>query len=372
MGPYLPIGGGGRRPVGVCPLPRERVAKISDFGRVWGEASPHQSRLRRDCSPEGGANCRNLERELKPMQYLRKGVTYLTIVAMALVCALNYQLFVFPNQFAPAGINGICTMIQYVFGISVGYLSLIINIPLAIITWRKVGKSVAFRGMLYVVCFSLALVLMENLDMSRFAYETANGTSKILGPLVAGLINGSCYALLVRCSSCSGGTDFVAAVIHRDHPELNFFLVTFTINTVVAVASYFVYDFKLEPVILCVLYSFMSTTVSDRMFKSGRSAIRFEIVTDYPEEISNAIIHRLHHSATLIPAKGMYLGQEKSILICVVNKHQLTTLSAIVREYPQTFAVMSQVGEVMGNFKRLDKQGRVEREFLDKGDGNAV
>ena len=306
------------------------------------------------------------------MKAFRKVLTYLMIVGIALLCALNYQLFVFPNKFAPAGLNGICTMIQYVFGISVGYLSLLINIPLAILVLRKLGKSMAFRAMHYVVSFSLFLILLEKLDLSRFAYETANGTSKILGPLVAGIINGVCYSLLVRYSSCSGGTDFVAAVIHKSRPDLNFFFVSFTINTLVAIASYFVYDYQMEPVILCVLYSFMSSTVSDRVFKSGRTAVRFEIITDYPQEIADAIIHQLHHSATLLPGKGMYLGREKSILICVVNNNQLSALSAIIREYPNTFAVMSQVSEVMGNFKRLDNRGKIEKEFLDKGDSSAV
>ncbi len=306
------------------------------------------------------------------MRSFKKTWTYLVIVFVALLCSLSYELFVFPNQFAPSGVNGICTMIQHVTGISVGYLSLLINIPLAILVLRKVGKSMAFRGMLYVVSFSLFLILLEKLDLSRFAYETANGTSKILGPLVAGIINGVCYSLLVRYSSCSGGTDFVAAVIHKSRPDLNFFFVSFSINTLVAIASYFVYDYQMEPVILCVLYSFMSSTVSDRVFKSGRTAVRFEIITDYPQEIADAIIHQLHHSATLLPGKGMYLGREKNILVCVVNNNQLSALSAIIREYPNTFAVMSQVSEVMGNFKRLDNRGKIEKEFLDKGDSSAV
>ena len=53
------------------------------------------------------------------MKAFRKGVTYLFIVAAAFVCALNYILFIFPNKFAPAGLNGICTMIQLVWGINV-------------------------------------------------------------------------------------------------------------------------------------------------------------------------------------------------------------------------------------------------------------
>ena len=306
------------------------------------------------------------------MKLARKGLTYLFIVGLALLNAMSYQLFIFSNRFAPAGINGICTIIQHICGINLGYLSLIINIPLAIWTMFKVGRSLASRSMLYVAAFSIFLIVLEQLDLSAFAYETANGTSKILGPLVAGLINGVVYAMLVRTSASSGGADFIAAIIHKDRPDLNFFIIVFTINVFVAGASYFVFDYQIEPVILCILYSFMSTMVSDKMMRSGRSAVRCEIITDYPEEISADIISKLHHSATLLPAKGMYSGRETNILVCIVNKTQLAALSAIIKEYPRTFAVMSSVNEVFGNFKRMDNRGKLEREILDKGDGQTV
>ena len=306
------------------------------------------------------------------MKLAKKGITYLLIIGLALLNATSYQLFIFSNRFAPAGLNGVCTMIQHIFGINVGYLSLLINFPLAIWTYFKVGRSIAVRSMLYVAAFSLSLIVLERVDLSAFAYETANGTSKILGPLVAGLINGVVYSTLVRTSASSGGTDFIAAIIHKDRPELNFFYIVFTINVLVAFASYFVYDYQIEPVILCIMYSFMSSTVSDKMLKSGRSAVRCEIITDHPEEISAAIIHQLRHSATLIPAKGMYSGRETNILICIINKTQLAALSTLIQDYPQTFAVISSANEVLGNFKRIDSRGNHEIEFLDKGDGVSV
>ena len=306
------------------------------------------------------------------MKLTKKVVTYLLIVGLALLNATSYQLFIFSNRFAPAGLNGICTMIQHIFGINVGYLSLIINIPLAIWTYFKVGKSIAVRSMLYVAAFSVFLIVLERADLSGFAYETANGTSKILGPLCAGLINGAVYSTLVKTSASSGGTDFVAAIIHKDRPELNFFYIVFSINVLVAFTSYFVYGYQIEPVILCIMYSFMSSTVSDKMRKSGRSAVRCEIITDYPEEISAAIIRDLHHSATLIPAKGMYSGRETNILICIINKTQLPALSNLIQDYPRTFAVLSSANEVLGNFKRIDSRGNREIEFLDKGDGQTV
>ena len=124
--------------------------------------------------------------------------------------------------------------------------------------------------------------------------------------------------------------------------------------------------------ILCILYAFMSSTVTDKLTKNGRSAVCFEIITEYPKEISDEIIRKLHHSTTLIPAKGMYSGRETNMLICVVNKTQVAAVTRILKKYPYTFAVMDPVSEVVGNFKRMDSSGREEKHFLDAGEGKAV
>ena len=306
------------------------------------------------------------------MSLLKKSLTYLVICAVALMEALNYELFVFPNQFAPSGLNGICTMVQYVTGISVGYLSLVINIPLALWVYKSVSKPLAVRSMVYVVLFSVGLLIFDHVDLSAFAYSTDTGTSKILGPLVAGIVMGFGYSVLVRSSAYSGGTDFVSALIHNRYPDKSFFGMSFTINACIAIASFFVYDYQMEPVILCILYSFTSTTVGDRLMKSGRSAVRFEIVTDQPRELARQIIDKFHHSATLIPAKGMYSGRETNVLVCVVNKTQAAALAAIIHQSPHAFAVMSQVGQVVGNFKHLSREGKEVAELLDCGDGKTL
>ena len=298
--------------------------------------------------------------------------TYFVIAAVALLAALDYELFVFPNAFAPSGLNGICTMIQYVSGISVGYLSLLINIPLALIVYLKVSKPIAARSMVYVVVFSVGLLVFDKVDLSAFAYSTANGTSHILGPLTAGLIMGYIYGILMKASAYTGGTDFVAAIIHNKNPEKSVYVLSFVMNALVAVSSYFVYDFKMEPVLLCILYSFASSTMAERFLKNGRSAMRFEIVTDYPDEICGDIIHLLHHSATRIKAQGVYNGKEVDIVMCVVNNSQVGILSQIIKNYPHTFAIMSQVTEVMGNFRHYSKQGQEVVPVLDQGDGKTV
>ena len=303
---------------------------------------------------------------------LRKAATYLVIMGVAMVAAVNYELFVFPNQFAPAGINGICTMIQYITGISVGYLSLVINIPLAIWCYIEVSKPVAMRSMVYVITFSLGLLLLDHVDLSAFAYVTENGTSKILGPLVAGVIQGYVYSILVKASAYTGGMDFVSAIIHKRSPEKGFFGISFALNAVIAVGSYFVYGYQMVPVILCILYTFMSTNVGERLMKSGRAAIAFEIITDYPDEISREIIHNVHHTTTLIPAKGMYSGRDPSVLLCVVNKTQIAAVNTIVHQYPNTFAIVHPVSEILGNFHKLSAAGTEVMQVLDSGDGKTL
>ena len=306
------------------------------------------------------------------MRTFRMVWTYFVIALVALAAALNYELFVFPNAFAPSGLNGICTMIQYISGISVGYMSLLINVPLALIVYFKVSKPMAVRSMVYVVVFSLGLLILDKVDLSAIAYSTSNGTSRIMGPLAAGIIMGYVYSILMKASAYTGGTDFLAAIIHAKNPEKSVMGLTFLMNATVAIASYFVYDYKVEPVLLCILYSFASTNMAERFLKNGRSAVRFEIVTNYPEQISREIIQKLHHTATVFPAKGMYNGREVDIVMCVVNNNQVALLSQIVQGYPHTFAIMSQVSQVMGNFRHYTKQGQEEVPILDQGDGKTI
>jgi uncharacterized membrane-anchored protein YitT (DUF2179 family) len=306
------------------------------------------------------------------MQYRKKILSYIVIVVTAFLYALNFAIFVFPNNFAPAGLSGLCTIFQHVTGLSMGYLNLLLNVPLAIAVFMKVSKTLAVRALTWVGLFSVFLIVLEEFDLSAVVYSTDNGTSIIIGPLVAGILSGAITSILLHAGTHQGGTQFIASLVHKSRPDFNFFWVTFFLNCVVAVASYFVYDFKIEPVLMCILYSFTSSSVTDRMVRNDRSAIRFEIVTKHPEELSRAIIDLLHHSATLIPGKGIYQDKEVSVLICVVNKSQAPLLTGLIQTIPETFAVSSMVSDVIGNFKRVDPHGKQEVSLLDEGEGAGI
>lgn len=276
---------------------------------------------------------------------------YVVVVFSALLLSLAYNIFVFPNQFAPSGLPGIATMLQYVFNFKVGYVTLIINIPLLIAVYFKVGKDYALRSGVFTLVFSTMLLVLDEVDLSRFAYS--GGHSAILGPLAGGVISGFCYGIVMRRNGSTGGTDLVAALVNQRWPEFNVLWIIFAINAVVAVTSYFVYDFQLEPVILCLLYCFTSSKVSDTLLKGFKEAVKFEIITDNPVELEKALMESLHHGVTELPAVGGFTHSNKTLLICVVNKRQIVQFQRIIDQYPGTFAYLSSVKETMGNFKRV-------------------
>ena len=296
---------------------------------------------------------------------MKKMVSYLMVVFVGFVMALNYQLFVFPNSFAPAGLNGVFTMVQHVLGFKLSYTSIILNVPLAILLFFLVSKPFALRSLLYTLCFSGFLMAFDAVDISAFVYDTT--VSTLLGPAVAGLITGFCGYYMHQVGACYGGTEFIAKLIHRRNPAVNFFSIIFALNVSVAVASYFVYGYQIEPVLLCIIYSYFSSSVRDNMNRKHNSAVRCEIVTSQGEALGKELIETLHHSVTKLEGQGVYSGEEKSVLVCVVNQSQISELTKTVEKYPGSFVTVGRVNAVLGRFKRLDSHNQPEKLIYDRG-----
>ena len=291
---------------------------------------------------------------------------YLVVIITAITLALNYEILIFSNSFAPAGINGIATIIQHLFNFQFGYFSLIINVPLIVLAFIFVGKDFSIKTLVFVLIYSLLTsVVFKNgngdteglIDLSRFVYSS--DLSKLLAPVASGAISGVIYGFVIKANGCTGGTDIVARLVRVRHPELNIMWVMFGLNSVVAVLSFFAYaengKYNLEPVILCLVYCLLSSSVGDIILKGTKNALKFEVVTSHPEEISKEIIERLKHTATVVQARGMFSHSDKSLLICVVNKNQIVDFEQIVKKYPETFAYLSSVNEIVGNFVHTKK-----------------
>ena len=100
-----------------------------------------------------------------------KILNYLAITVAAIWYAFTYYLFIINNNFAPAGFDGIATMIQYKTGFSIGYFSLIINIPLCVLAFFLVDKSFAKRTLFFCIVYSVWYIILQKVGFTDFQYR---------------------------------------------------------------------------------------------------------------------------------------------------------------------------------------------------------
>ena len=289
---------------------------------------------------------------------MKKLWNYLQIALSAVGLAFVYYIFIIQNSFAPAGLNGIATMIQHKTGFSISYMSLLVNIPLATAAYFLVQKDFSVKTLLFSVVYSVSFLLLQHIDPAFIQYN-ALGHDTIYPVILSGVCTGVVYGVCFRNNASTGGTDIVSRYINKIRPDTNFFAVTFVLNGIVAIASIFVYSdstLNYKPAALCILYCFISTFVGNLMLKSTKTAYKFTVITSYKEEIIADITHTLRHGCTEIEATGSYTHNKKTVLICVINKHQLNDFQKILAKYTDTFSYFEVVNETYGNFKNIKQK----------------
>ena len=289
---------------------------------------------------------------MKKIFHSNPAARYVLIALLAIVQAFVFTIFIIPSNFAPSGVSGIATMIQYLFHVDIGYVSLIFNIPMLFIAYFMLRKKYVFQTLAFILAFSLANILLQYVDLSAVTFAPTDVGGSMLGAIAGGVLLGFIYGILVRLGGSTGGIDIVAAFINRKHPEFDTVWIGFAINILIAFVSFFVYGMSYQPVLLCIIYTFVSTRVSDAILKGARSAARFEVYTNQPEVLSEELMATLHHSCTVINAKGMYSREDRSILICVINRRQIVDFVSIIKKYDDTFAIVSNVNDTYGSFAR--------------------
>lgn len=280
---------------------------------------------------------------------MKKQLSYIILPILAACSALNYSVFVYPNSFAPSGIDGICTMIQYLTDINIGYLSLIINVPLLFAAYFLIDRQFVIKTAIYILAFSAASLFFKHIDLSLIVYHTESGTSIVLAPLTAGVIRGLLYAATLKLHGSSGGVDIIAAIVKWGKPHLELMNVIFIFNICVALSSYFVYGLNPEPVICGIIYSFVTTTITKSLQAKQNETVKIEIITSQATELCKSITGELHQSATIVDAHGAYSAMNKKMVICVTKKEIVPKIENLVSKIPDAVIFESVVRNSMKN-----------------------
>ena len=280
---------------------------------------------------------------------VRRAVTGLLItIFAAIVSSLALHVFVYPSDFVPLGLEAIVTMLQKITGINAGWFNLILNLPLVIYAWFKLNKKYVVYSLIFTLVSSVLIIVWAAVDFPQYVTEN----ERLLAAIFAGIMLGIRTGVMLRIGSSTGGADVIAAMIQKKMQYVNVERIISVICLVIIAASYFVYrDFN--SVLLAVVQMFISERAINTIMRDTRHAIEVKIVTKHPDAIREDIIRTLRHGATLIESKGMYTGEDNSIIISVLNVGQLSELFNVLKKYPDTFVYYTEAHGVRGNFRWL-------------------
>ena len=273
------------------------------------------------------------------------GYILLTLLASAM-SALGIYYFVYSAKFAPAGVEGIATMLWQITGLNAGIFSLIFNLPLLIAAWFILKRRYVIYTLLFTFISSGLLMMLEEIGFPTYGGE--EGT--LIAAIFSGVILGVRTGLMLRLGASTGGIDIIAGMIQAKRPHLNVERVITVICYGTILLSYLYYR-EIGSILLSFVQMFVFDVFAGRMLKDRRNAIEVMIVTDEPDRLREALIYKLKHGATVINAKGMYTDGARSLIISVINIRQIPELTDIMKEFPTSFTYYSEVSGIRGNFR---------------------
>lgn len=280
------------------------------------------------------------------MKKFRVFFDVILIFISAALSAVGLYSFVNPANFAPSGIDGVSMMLQKLFEINMGYISLAINIPLLIIAWFFISKKYVIYTTLFTFVSSGMMILMEKIDM----YQYVSQNNAWIAVLASGMLLGLRTAIMIKIGGSSGGVDIISCVIQQKKPYLNIENLISIFCYIIIGVSFFVYG-NIESIIMSIAQMLIFNFAMNYVLKNTRNAVEARIITDDADAFREDIINNLKHGATIIDCKGMFTGDDKKTIVTIINLRQMDDLIKISKKHPNSFIYFSEVSGVWGNFR---------------------
>ena len=285
------------------------------------------------------------------------------IVVFSIIVALGLHIFVYNADFAPSGVDGIATILQYVTGINAGYFTFLINLPLLIVAWFILKKRYVIYTIIYTVIISATLRVLPLLNVYQYDCSLPNH-SHLISAIFAGIFQGA-TGIFLKIGGSSGGVDIVGCLIQKKFPHKDVEKIIAYLSYAVVAVSFFVYDNSINSVCLSIIEIFICEKVTGAILRDRRNAVKFEVITNAvsAKEIKQYIIFNLRHGATLLQGQGAFSEEDKAVIVCLVSYREIAEFLRIMKKFPDTFVYYSDVMGVYGNFA-FDANDETEEDKL--------
>lgn len=265
------------------------------------------------------------------------------ILVGVFICALAYNMFLIPNEIAPGGFTGIAQLVSHATGWPVGTITLFLNIPLFLLSARSLGLSFGIRSLAATIGLSLMIDFLP--IPSLIPMDTTE--RMLLATVFGGVLGGAGFGLIIRGGATTGGSDMLAKLVKQRIPSFSIGGVMFAVDATVIIASAFVFD--IVSAMFALISTFLMSHVLDMLVDGLSSARAYFIISDHHAAIAHRIMTELERGATALKGRGLYSGNDKDVLLCVINRMESVRLRAIVAEIdPNAFMIATNVHEALG------------------------
>lgn len=270
---------------------------------------------------------------------------YVMLLVGTAVMALGTKSIMAPNGMVTGGFSGLAIIIESLTdkvikgGIPLWLTTLVLNIPLFLFAGKIKGKSFLAKSLFGTLALSFWLYLIPQMDLI--------GSDYILAAVAGGVMEGAGIGLVFLAKATTGGVDTLAAIIQNRLRHYSIPQIMQVIDASIVMGGMFV--FGLRKAMYAVIAIFIVAKISDSLIEGLKFAKTAYIISDRYQELARVIMRDIDRGVTAMNVRGMYSGQEKTMLFCVVSKKEIVRLKEIVKQIDSNaFVIVTDTREVLG------------------------
>ena len=266
---------------------------------------------------------------------------YLKIVAGSALYAVGFRYFLYPNAITTGGVTGIAMIINFLSGLPVGVMTLVMNVPLFLLSWKRFGLRFLLASLAGTVCSSVFVDLLALVPV-EITHEP------LLGAIYGGVIKGLGLGIVYSTGATTGGVDIVAKFLRKKYQYINFSTFILGLDVVVILAFALIFR-RYDSAMYAMICMYITSKVVDLVLYGAVNSKVCYIITDADIEVKNAIVNQLGRGVTFLHGKGAWSGREKDVILCVIKQRQIVELKNLVKTIDEhAFMIVTDSREVFG------------------------
>jgi uncharacterized membrane-anchored protein YitT (DUF2179 family) len=270
--------------------------------------------------------------------YLKLFYKYLFLIIGSAIAAVGLEIFLVPNNIIDGGIVGISIISSYLSGIPLGVFTFVLNIPFLFIGYKQIGRTFMLSSLFSITAFSIFVSIL---------HPVPGLTNDILlATVFGGIILGAGVGLILRYGGSLDGTEIIAIILNK-RTEFSVGQIVMFANVVIFTCAALILGW--DRALYSMLAYFVAHKAIDIVMEGIDEVKAVMIVTDFGDEIAEAIMARLGRGVTFIDGRGGYSRGQKTIIYSVVTRLEISKVRAIVNDKDENaFVTIQDVSDVMG------------------------